>query len=775
MPKQRRQQNPYDTVFDFIFGSYKPKPDRRKPGPPITMPPMDATGALLAQMAMAPYMFPTNQFLGDMDREIDNLGMAPIQISNQVKLKVGPSSIGKMIGNPRGFINKAFEDYEAGKKWGKWGGVTRGMDQALVAIMAKRAGFDASAALGIGGGLGAAASMSGQLEFMGYEASQTTNYRAQQTAASNLARYGQSRFGGLGIAQTDIERIIGESAKAVVAPGSRPSYSDKAARRQKVIDELVARGVSVADANSYADKVWGTNAAVVGGGDESLAGKDLGIWLQNGDGLKKKNPITGRNEIVEGHFNNSNEVRTAALLSSIELLTERERVEADPTKRARIAQLRRWMGDYSSGKTPAFAMGRRIGAMMHYQQWLKADIFSGKLLTAVLWGNTKDIKDILSFEGFNTKLATPAGALVKLVDTWHPVNVIKGLTWNGKTWERAGGWLENNHLRPVGAVFKVIGKLTPQQLWQRAVNQLGISRLKNRVSYAVKVRFANFASRILNKAAGDLMGLPAKEILKQIATQFVTKVISKVFSQVLANAVLPGVGIVVGVVIDWAIGILMKLAKPMVELITLLILGAIALILMMFSSGAPIYNRLHRHLNLPITFNAAAASRADWATDSTSPSGTSCPITVSAINCTQGTCGGASHNIEGQRAVDLTWAGMAGSPQIVAPTDGTVIRTQASISCKDGTSAGGIVEFQDSNGYTWLFGHTRALVAAGTTVVAGTAIAEVQFEPEVQRGRCWTGAHVHTSIQNASGQYVDSNLFLNGTGCAFVCPVGQSC
>jgi len=51
----------------------------------------------------------------------------------------------------------------------------------------------------------------------------------------------------------------------------------------------------------------------------------------------------------------------------------------------------------------------------------------------------------------------------------------------------------------------------------------------------------------------------------------------------------------------------------------------------------------------------------------------------------------------------------------------------------------------------------------------------VQFAPEVQSGKCWTGAHAHLQIENPAGKLVDAEQFLNSVGCSFVCPVGDRC
>ena len=140
----------------------------------------------------------------------------------------------------------------------------------------------------------------------------------------------------------------------------------------------------------------------------------------------------------------------------------------------------------------------------------------------------------------------------------------------------------------------------------------------------------------------------------------------------------------------------------------------------------------------------------------------------SAAYCTQGPQGAFSHAKHGSRAVDLGWGGMSSNPGFVAPSNGRIISSRAQSTCSDGTNYGGIVVFEDENGYRWTFIHVRP-VATGA-VSQGDVIGEVQFSPEAQVGKCWTGAHLHVQIQNSSGKYVNAEEFLNDVGCGFTCP-----
>lgn len=772
MAKKRQQQTPYDTVFDFIFGTYKPPKDRRKPGLPVTMPPMGLVGDIVGQIAMTPYMYPTNQFMGDLDREIDSLAMKKFHPVAGVDVKVGPSSLAKMIGNPRGFINKAFEDYEAGKKWGKWGGVTRGMDSALVAIMAKRAGFSAGTAVSLGySSLAADAGMDAQLVSMGYATSQESSYQAQRTAANNLAQYAELKYGG---SRKDYQSIIAESQKAVVTPGSSPSYKDKEARRRKVIEKMVARGVPLTDATNFANKVWGDAGAIIDAGLESAVGKNLGIWFHGGDGQNDPADPSGKT-IAKGHFNNSDYVKSSAFSTSLDLIQARiEQIDKkalltpltsdERRQKGRLEKLNKWMTDYSGGKTPMFAFGRRIGAVMHYQQWFQNDIMSGKLVSALLWGNTKDLNDIFKFEGMRENVWTPLGNLTTLIGSYHPVNYIKGLSWNGKTWELYANSRLFKGSRFEG-FFKGVAGLAPSRLMSRGFRSVNfVGRGFNNATTAVKTRIAKMAAKILNVDFKDLMGVPIKEMLKQVFT--------KLLASLLGGAILPGVGVIAGFLANTVIGLVMKLAKPATELIVLLLFGGVALVMILCTGGVSMLGRTSRYLNVPLTATGGYEPTGNvvWADDSTPPSDDSCLVSTGGISCQQGPDGSFSHTRLKSRAVDLTWTGMGGSSEIVAPSDGTVIAAQTSGVCRDGTNYGGTIKVKDSSGYVWTIMHVRPLVYVGASVSKGDAIADVQFQPEVEEGDCWTGAHAHIQIQNPQDKYVDAEEFLTGVGCVFTCP-----
>lgn len=757
MPKFR-QQSPYDTVFDFIFGEYKPKGRRGKPGQPIQMPPLTGIEGVLGQIASAPFLYPTNKFLKDLDTDIDTTGQWRTEPVKGAEIKIGPSSIFKLIGDPRGFIEKSFEGYEQGKRWGKWGAVTRGMDGAMVSIMAKWAGFGSAAAIELGSGISDLNKINPATAPVG----QISGYQVQRNLVNRLSSKGARDFSGQGITKEDIQKIIMESAKEGRG-ASRPSYEDKLQRRHKVITELVARGVSAGNAESFATEVWGTHNPT-----DDRTGNDLGIWLHKGDEVKEIDPTDPKRKrkiTVKGHFNNEEDLRQKSAKLTLQLIQE-EKAKYPSTSReyAKLNALESLVNRYITKNDPFFGLGRSIGNSLYYWGTFKEYIVGGKAVNAILWGNARDLQKTFIGFGINPDQHASVSALIKSVEVFHPLNFVPGILWNGKFWEYLASKTSNTKTQDK---LNFVTNLTPKKVLDRIgsffVSRLGIGTKS--IKDTMKGQLAKIASRFLGVNAKDLLGVSIKEILKQV--------ISKLITQVLGNALLPGIGVVAGFLADQIINLTMKLAKPMVEFIVLLFLGALVLLIMLCGTGASMLDRFHRHLNLPLSATYASA---DLASDSTAPAGmNTCPV-GGGITCTQGPCGSTSHSSKTPGAVDLKWDDMAMNPNLVAPANVTVVYAKAVHHCADGSEAGGYMVFRDEYGYTWTVVHVRPLVGVGGKVNAGDPIAVVQMGAEIPVSpNCWTGPHAHLQIKDPSGKSVNAQIFLNSAGCSFMCPAGDEC
>ena len=834
MPKRQEPQTPYDTIFDFIFSQPKPSKRRGKPGPMVQMPPLDSMGEVIGQVATAPYMYPTNQFMKDLDTEIGNIGKFRLPLAEGLNVDVKANEIGKFIADPRSIIDKAFKEYEESRKMGRWGARARQFDSALFALALYKSGMKAQEALGVGAGIidieaakGAGTPLGGGN--LGMDPSHMAVQRAQRNAATNLARYGASRYSGKvstytgqPITDTDLAKAIDRSSQ--VRTGAQLTVADKDARIAALENDLVNNhGFSPTEAHNYAQEVWGKQGA----GNE----KDYGIWLQQGNKDYDPTNIDPRKKGRVENLNNEEEIYKKSYESSLKLVQQRaeeahaaamdadrrgDHAEADRLEKEaqRLGALHSKMTKYEGKGNFFMSWGRGVGTAMHLNAWRKEYISNGAFINFMFTGNTFMLRRVLTFHGLKEgaylgKTSSSHGLLsedylegtsgtfgkaFEAIHYYHPVNIVKGLVWDGRLYAK---WAANAQKRMLLStdlamklkfekrmkMFESLASKMPKQqamrMWKNMLGKMGNLGFVNGIKAKVRDVVVNWGVKFLGKAAGDLAALPLKEILKQILTKIITQLITKILGQVIANAVLPGIGIIVGIVMDVVVSLAIKMLKPLVELVVLLLFGAVALMLIVCGGATGMVNKTFRHINNPTTATGGPTGEEigqdQWASDSTPPAGmvSSCVVPTSNIICTQGPCGDTSHARRGSRAVDVAWGGMAGSPYLVAPTDGTVTVINANATCDDGTRQGGIIEFTDSEGYTWRIAHVR--VVSSGAVTAGQQIAAVQYEPEVQVGNCWTGPHAHIEIRNENDLYVDAQEYLGGTGCSIACPAADGC
>ncbi|PKN02544.1 hypothetical protein CVU76_00680 [Candidatus Dojkabacteria bacterium HGW-Dojkabacteria-1] len=151
------------------------------------------------------------------------------------------------------------------------------------------------------------------------------------------------------------------------------------------------------------------------------------------------------------------------------------------------------------------------------------------------------------------------------------------------------------------------------------------------------------------------------------------------------------------------------------------------------------------------------------------PSGESCVFGAGSFWCSQGykdTKGWSHQNINHLMPVDLTSVGYIYAPQFCSTGNCSITRI-AVINCRDGSNAGGIVELTASNGSTtYLFKllHVKPLAGLGEKLSGGQPVAVVQDRPEVERGWCWTGKHLHLETRQ-NGATVDPLKLLQSFSC----------
>ncbi|MDD3661629.1 MAG: hypothetical protein PHG63_01050 [Candidatus Dojkabacteria bacterium] len=781
MPKPRgKQPDPYDTLYLFLLGEKRPPKTKFRPTRGLSMPTVGGLADAYAQMIAGPGMFPVTRFMQDIGGEVDNLHPSlqkKTEPLSRMELKVTPNNLAWWITDPRKMIGGAFEDYKGAKKLARTGGGYRLMDSALFGAWGFSLGLpgalsrDLASSMkdynpGISGEWGQKGTLTGE------HRSQASPQKAARSATESLIQGISAQYSGL---TPDALRKAVEKSYRAQRTGSTPGQlanADKEARLDTLESELRSLGRSQAEAKDIAKVFWG----------DPTNDRDFGVWLtgHNNDALHKKN-----------------------FESKLFLLNQEiAKAGQNTPKGLALTKYRDQLQKYADGKPGLpYSLGYRIGQVQHIRGWAQEIAAKGMFTSVFLWGDVGSMKkvfgvggllpDILVPEdeqwGTNGMLmkansnyrAAPIGKAAEIMHYVHPVNLAKGMLWDGRLWGKLAQIFNNRGHTGVASTLEMMASLTPKQLARTNIQQILDTRLMKNFSdrikglfrdasgnWRLKKSFAGFAGKMLGRSADDLLALPIKEILKQMIT--------KVITQVIGNTLLPGVGFVAGliadVVINVSITVAEKAVKPFFELIAILIFGGIALMLMGVSCTAQPLLRMHRHQNLPIQSVSSQAPA-----DSTLPPGytSTCIAPSAGLRCNQGPCGSTSHAARGSHAVDLGWTNIAGAP-LVAPTDGEIIYAVSSSRCEDGTNKGGIVQFKDSAGYIWTIVHTAPLSGVGS-ITAGTPIAQVQLPPAVEFGKCWKGAHAHIEIKDPSGKYVDAEQFINNAGCSFTCPADEQC
>lgn len=152
------------------------------------------------------------------------------------------------------------------------------------------------------------------------------------------------------------------------------------------------------------------------------------------------------------------------------------------------------------------------------------------------------------------------------------------------------------------------------------------------------------------------------------------------------------------------------------------------------------------------------------------PSGEKCIFGTGTYGCSQGykdVTGWSHQNYTSNMPVDLTYIGYIYAPQFCNTGDCRITRI-AIINCSDGSNAGGIVELTANDGrntYFFKLLHVKPLASLGEKLSSGQAVAVVQDTPEVEKGNCWTGKHLHLETKQ-NGSVVDPLELLQSFSCS---------
>lgn len=352
--------------------------------------------------------------------------------------------------------------------------------------------------------------------------------------------------------------------------------------------------------------------------------------------------------------------------------------------------------------------------------------------------------------------------------------------------------------------FRQNGMRFNQQQVDTLVNVLGSSKgLKSlvnffstnrRIQQKIQNRINKITSPLRRKIAnGFLMKFVSKyggkELLEQwIAkggVQFLFKSIATGIASALGLAGGPLGSIVVSAITMAVTDIGMKAIGQIMVIGKYFLLGLVGLIILFFSLGASSNkgffkkNFSYYHVIPGTVLQCSMYEEVELGSDDEypwgdaiipPPSGEKCVFGTGTYGCSQGykdVTGWSHENYTQNMPVDLVYVGYIYAPQFCDTGDCRITRI-AVINCRDNSKAGGIVELTASDGKTTYFFkllHVKPLAGLGEKLSSGQPVAVVQEAPEVEKGNCWTGKHLHLETKQNSST-VDPLELLQSFGCS---------
>jgi hypothetical protein len=237
------------------------------------------------------------------------------------------------------------------------------------------------------------------------------------------------------------------------------------------------------------------------------------------------------------------------------------------------------------------SIGGSIGRAMYMGSWINDEVLKGKILGNFMMGSMFDFKSSIwasggidhfgkvytqavgskalgmkFFEGNDSRLGKMADAYYY----WHPVNIAKGLFWDGRTWKK---------LSDLGLVSSALAErfaqILPGQIFSKYKSDFQTKVTKEygrKVAELLKGPLAKLAEKYLGGKYKDLLALPLKKLITQIVQKGLTQIL---------GSVIPGIGNVAALVADWAIKMAWKMGewflKPLLEIIVIIVLGGMSL------------------------------------------------------------------------------------------------------------------------------------------------------------------------------------------------------
>lgn len=584
------QKQAYATVFDVLLGR-KPLPKDKRGAVAADLANTGELGAAYAQMLMAPTIYGVEQGMADVAGELDVIASHKYKVASRKtrtygrfaaaeagEIKIAPSTIVSLIANPKLAIDKAFADAKAARKLARLGAWNATMEVALFSIWGSSLHMGKGLGVSIGrlwGPMRSAKKVKGKavvpwqaadysIAAAVYDHAELVRNATDSTLEAAAIRL-EGTLGAGTISRAQLKKILHRGLVRSSRLGTKQERIDAMVRHLKsqgVSPDVLDPSLSTEDElQTYiAEMFWGNNSK-----DD-----DLGLWTlaHDKEADKEARALKAARERLE-----------LRLVTMENFARDQGRTaEADKLKRFRFG-LQSYMAGGWSGSPKGIALfsrvGRLAGQLSFSHAWLKDQMGGGKLLRGIvtgqlfgdpIWGaGLVDAAGHMSagvgpdgnpltlntYDKFMVgRYGSVGGRVSEYLYYYHPVNIIKGLVWDGRLlrkWAFKFDPDSKNYMLngKFGRVLYTMHHLTPKQL---------LGRLSN-VKWIKKIR---------DSLAGKIQGfLDVEGWLKKFITFIITKIAAAI------GMAIPGVGWIAGAIAT----VLAPVVKPLFELLLIIILG----------------------------------------------------------------------------------------------------------------------------------------------------------------------------------------------------------
>jgi hypothetical protein len=612
-----KREEVYSSLFDLIFSEDKSKGGNPLEG--VDTSSLSGVGRGLAEMAAYPTVYPAKQLVNDFSFQTGLVTSVKLEPLPGFKMEVGAANALDFFLHPQSFIDAAWKDYKDAEKLARFSGQLKYIDGGKFAVQAHRLGMSWSDAIALGSTVQDSTGIDPRVIRGDPRATsgQVRDLTAKKVIPGRFDRISGGAKAGLGPGRTtsgtvsSMQRGINAEFDVAIKDLERMGgITLTPAQRSEVKADLSSFWQQTANIPDKANRKLRFRT-LLDGYSKTFNGRTLYLFRSTKNSLESG--IWGSGDHRDfGYF--SPDIPAAAgedFTARLRYASERSQVKKlddliahtqDANLRRDLINYRNTFVDYITGKKVklSYSLGTTFGRAFYINKWRKDNIGQGKLLGSLLVGGAFDFKNNIWKSGFaDTFLSGYKDSFTgryrfelgfaegnrnnwvgKYVDAyyyWHPVNIAKGIFWDGRTFKKLNDW---------GLISNVdaerLIKFMPAQ-WLAKLQKGTVGKAFNSVvggiSYPMKGVLAHWAKKNLAEYAGrEVADIVSKVALKDL----LTKIIQKIVVQALGS-VIPGIGNVAAVLADAVITLgwwmAEKVLKPLISFLILIGLGIISTII----------------------------------------------------------------------------------------------------------------------------------------------------------------------------------------------------